>query len=291
MAKFSLKTDHFITPIKLVLPGIIVSLVGASAAFFLFNNPEKQKARQTYSSWNVIREYENAFVRGTEDIYCGQETFDQVRFRKDYSHLLDVLIHNLEDLKDDDVDMRLKAFLNLKLARYNDAKRLTETYLDTVIKLNQAASKRPNDTAITNAGQRLQSDYVSELAHIETRDTLELKQIAEQLNKAHLKYTDSFLLTIPSLQATPEINKHFMGRWRFPELGLTVEYKKDSSGTWEGINQTLHFTWTIKDKTLTMDFESEINNFIILEATPTKMSAFWTEQQYIAVGCRKGEAR
>jgi len=30
----ALKSEHFITPIKLVLPGIIVSLVGASSAFF-----------------------------------------------------------------------------------------------------------------------------------------------------------------------------------------------------------------------------------------------------------------
>ena len=41
MSKSALKAEHFTTPIKLVLPGIIVSLVGASTANFRFQQSGK----------------------------------------------------------------------------------------------------------------------------------------------------------------------------------------------------------------------------------------------------------
>ena len=178
MAKFALKADHFITPIKLILPGIIVSLVGASTAFFLFNNPEKNKAKQTYASWNVIREYENAYARSSEDAYCLSEEFDQIQFQKDLTNLLGVLIDNLKDLKDEEnIDMRLKAFLNLKIARYTDTKRITEVFLDSVVKLNRMAELYPNDQQIKEDGQGLQRSFSLEVEHIQSRDTNELKRI------------------------------------------------------------------------------------------------------------------
>ena len=82
MPKFSLKAEHFITPIKLILPGIIVSLVGASAVFFIFNNPDKNKAKQTYASWSVIREYEAAYWKSAEEAICLTEPFDQIQLQK-----------------------------------------------------------------------------------------------------------------------------------------------------------------------------------------------------------------
>lgn len=63
-------------------------------------------------------------MKGTEDAICGNDTLDQVKFRKDYSHLLEILINNLTDLKkDNNVDKRLDAFLNIKIARYSEAKK------------------------------------------------------------------------------------------------------------------------------------------------------------------------
>lgn len=288
MAKFSLKSEHFITPLKLVLPGVIVSLVGASAAFFIFNNPAKNKAKQTYASWKVLKDYETAFANGFEESFCLNENIDQVQFRKDFTHFLEVLINNLDDLKkEENTDMQFKAFLNLKLARFNDSKKITEVFLDSVIKLNQMAELYPNDPGLQKEAQKLQEDYAFDLAHIETRDTNELKRIAFALNKEHKRYTDSFLLDLPKEQTIAEIKQGFIGKWRFPEVKATVEFKKDKTGIWEELGKEIPFQWTMADRVVTLYFDNETHNFYLVEATATKFSSLWREKGFIVVGCRK----
>ena len=288
MAKFSLKPEHFITPIKLVLPGIIVSLVGASAVFFLFNNPAKTKARQTYASWNVIREYENAYKKSAEEAICLSEDFDQIQFQKDLTNHMGVLINNLEDLKhEENIDMRLKAFLNLKIARYTDAKKITEAFLDSVIKLNKAAALDPANESIKQVAQDLQKNFVTEVEHIENRDTNELKRIALALNKEHLEYTDSFLLDLPKVQTAAEVKQGFIGRWRFPEVQVVMEFKRDKTGIWEELGQDHNFQWTIDDRTVAVYVDNEIYHFYMAEATATKMTAVWKEKKFVLIGCRK----
>jgi len=289
MAKFTLKAEHFTTPLKLVLPGVIVSLVGASAAFFIFNNPEKNMAKQTHASWTVVKDYETAFKNGFEESFCVNDNSNQIQFRKDYTHLLEVLIKNLEDLKkEENTDMQFKAFLNLKLTRYNDAKKITEVFLDSVINLNQLAELYPNDPVLKQKGQQLQKDYAIDLAHLETRDTSELKRIALALNKQHKAYTDSFLLELPREQTIAEIKQNFIGKWRFPEIMATVEFKKDKTGMWEELNTQHSFKWTMADKIVTLYFDNETHNFYMAEATATKLSAVWKERGFVVVGCRKG---
>ncbi len=292
MAKFSLKADHFITPIKLVLPGVIVSLVGASAAFFIFNNPAKNKAKQTYASWKVLKDYEAAFLQGFQDSYCASDSLDQIRFRKDFTHRLEVLINNLQDLKSEqNTNMQFKAFLNLKLARYTEAKRITELFLDSAVKLNQEALMYPYDPAPKTKGQKLQSDYLLDLAHIETRDTNELKRITLALNKEHKKYTDSFLLDLPKEQTLAEIEKGFIGKWRFPELLATIEFKKDKTGTWEELGQEFSFKWALAEQILTLYFDSETHSFYLVEAKPGRLTAYWREKGYFAVGCPRNTTK
>ena len=288
MPKFSLRSEHFITPIKLILPGIIVSLVGASAVFFIFNNPDKNKAKQTYASWSVIREYEAAYLKSSEEAICLSDPFDQIQFQKDLTHYLGVLIDNLEDLKDEAlIDMRLKAFLNLKIARYTDAKRITDAFLDSVIKLNRALELSPNSPGIREAARDLQIHFATEKDHIETRDTNELKRLTLALNKDHIKYTDSFLLDLPRLQTASEIQKNFIGRWHFPEVKAIIEFKKDKTGTWEELGQTFNIQWTIDEKTVTIRVENEVYNFLVVEATASKLTAFWKERNFVLIGCRK----
>jgi len=293
MSKFSLKAEHFITPIKLVLPGIIVSLVGATSVFFLFNNPKKNKAKNTYQVWNVIREYEDAFSKGTQDAFCMADSLDQLTFRKDYTHLLEILINNLEDLKgNDDVDTRLKAFLNIKIARYSNAKKLTDTYLDTLLPLNAVLLKDPGNESLRQIALNEQEKYISELAHIETRDTSELKRIAAALNKEHISYTDSFLLNTEIRQPLAEMKKYFIGKWHFPEIAVTAEIKKDSTGIWEVEGRSIGFKWTMDERIMTFNFKTnETHHFRLIKATPDIFSAIWKERDFVLLGCRRGEAR
>jgi hypothetical protein len=290
MSKFSLKAEHFVTPIKLILPGIIVSLVGASAVFFIFNNPDKNKAKQTYASWNEIRAYEAAYTRSAEDAICLAVPFDPIQFQKDLTHYMGVLIHNLEDLKEEEnTDMRLQAFLNLKIARYIKAKIITEVFLDSVIKLNQANALLPGNPHIKQLSEDLQVNFANDIEHIQARDTMEMKRIASALNKDHTKYTDSFLLELPRIQTLDEIKKKFIGRWRLPEIEVIVEFKNDKTGTWEESGQTKNFEWNMTDRTVTIYLETEIDNFYMAEVTGSKMTAVWQEKKFVLIGCRKSQ--
>jgi hypothetical protein len=237
----------------------------------------------------VIREYEAAYTRSSEDAICASDDFNQIQFQKDLTHLLGVLIHNLEDLKDEEnIDMRLKAFLNLKIDRYSDAKKITEAFLDSVIKLNNAAEINPYDEKIKKDAQDLQVNFATEMEHIETRDTNELKRITYALNKEHIKYTkDSFILDLPRIQTTSQVKENFIGKWRFPEVKVTIEFKKDKTGTWEESEQTHNFQWTMDDRTVTLNINDQVFNFYMADITATKMTAVWKERKFVLIGCRK----
>lgn len=288
MSKFLLKADHFITPIKLVLPGIIISLIGASAGYFIFNNPDKKKAKESFNTWTVVREYEAAFRKGTEAFYCANDSLDQLQFRKDYAHLLDILVNNLTDLKDNsETDPRLNAFLNIKIARYKEAAKLTDTFLINLEPLNNALLKFPDNAELGKAVTDLLFKYVMELAHIEGRDNEELNRIAMKLNTEHLKYTDSFLVDMEKMQPIAEIENNIVGKWSFPEVQYVIEFKSDSTGDWQERGLLFPFTWTWKDSTVTLNLDGQTFNFRMIKATNTIFSAAWQEKRNIMVGCRR----
>lgn len=284
MSKFNFKSEYLTTPVKLVLPGLIV----ATAGFYLFNNPAKRKANDTYYNWNIIKEYEAGLTKATEESVCSSDTLDQIKFRKDFTHQLQILVNNLSDLKkDNNVDKLLDAYLNIKIARYTEAKKITEDYLDTVVVINQAAMQNPYDQRYQAIADNKLSEYIKELAHIETRDSSALRSIANQLTKQHHRYVDSFLISNNSLQPLPEMERHFTGRWAFPELLVTIEFKKDQTGTWEVNGQEVPFTWTRDEHMVTLKTATEEQNFLIIKAGSNSMTLIWREKKLPTIGCRK----
>ena len=292
MAKFVVKSEYFTTPLKLVLPGLIV----ATAGYFLFNNPAKKKARDTYQNWHVIKEYEEAFVKGNEDAICAKDTLDQIGFRKDYTHLLEILINNLADLKNDDnVDKRLDAFLNIKIARYTEAKKMTESYLDSVLKLNTIAEElsmsgnyREYDSIKEIGNDKLRT-YIKELGHVETRDTAELRRISIQLNKEHRSYTDSFTVNNNPFHPLDEVSKNLIGKWWFPEILEMLEFNDDQTGIWQVGGMRYDFKWTRKDYMVSVSIDKDTNQILIPKATANTISIYWKERNLPQLGCLKGK--
>lgn len=95
----ALKTEHFITPIKLVLPGIIVSVIGLFASNYIFNNPEKNRARATFATWNVINQFENILEKNSDLLPCNTPANDQLQLKKDFIHLYEMTRQNMVDLR------------------------------------------------------------------------------------------------------------------------------------------------------------------------------------------------
>ena len=61
MAWYNSGSSKITGHIKLVLPGIIVSLIGGSAGILIFNNPGKIKGRSTQDGWYSVIQYEKNY--------------------------------------------------------------------------------------------------------------------------------------------------------------------------------------------------------------------------------------
>jgi len=249
----ALKSEHFITPIKLVLPGIIVSLIGLTATNYIFNNPKKNKAKATYNTWNVIRQFEESFEENSDLIPCRLDTFDQVQFRKDYIHLLEMTRQNILDLKDDDnIDKRLSAIINLKIDSYNEIKKITEAFLDSFLVIK----KELNNGLYTNEEQLtvtsyVQYNYLNELSHISNRDTAVISGILNGLTKSYIDYVDSFKVE-EKTQPIKELQTNVIGNWYTTDK-VTITIKKDNSGHWKQEGLETDFTWKFDTSLLIKD--------------------------------------
>lgn len=279
----------FMNGVKAVLPGIIVSLVGGTAGFFIFNNPVKHKAKATYEVWNHIQEYEKIFQTNVEYASCLSDSLDNIRFRKDYTHQLNIIIQNMQDLKNESgTDKRLSVVLNSKMAQYEESKKITEEYLDIVIPLLQKYNQDVSDSLTKKKILELQNNYLVNLAHIESRDTINIRDLAGQLTKSYKKYTGPFTIDFVKRQPGSELLKYLPGTYRLVELGMDLTVNKDSTGQLVIGETNLPFNWKLHDKVLDVKFEDETHHFILLKANERALSFLWQEKEMaIVLGCRR----
>ena len=247
-----LRSDHFITPIKLVLPGIIVSVIGLFASNYIFNNPQKNRAKATYSTWKVINQFENILEKNSDLLPCNTPSNDQLQLKKDFIHLYEMTRQNMVDLKDEEkIDKRLSAILNMKIDSYTELKKLTEAFLDSAQVVMTAADRGSISGEEKNYMiSQMQSKYVIELAHVATRDTTVIKNILAELNQSYSSYVDSFLV-IQKIQSPEEIKKLIPGSWLTTDK-VTIKIEADGTGYWKQPNVEFDFTWILKDSTLTI---------------------------------------
>jgi hypothetical protein len=253
MSKFALKADHFITPIKLVLPGVIISLIGATAGYYIFNNPKKNKAKATYNTWTIIKQFEQSFDENAELIPCRLDTFDQIQFRKDYIHLLEMTRQNILDLKsEENIDKRLSAIINLKIDSYNETKRISEEFLDSFVtiknELNTGQYTPDQELAITSY---MQGNYFNEVGHIFDRDTAVITSILNDLTKSYIDYVDSFKIEKKILPVS-ELQGNVIGKWLTTDK-VTIDIKKDGTGHWSQEALETDFTWKFDTSMITKD--------------------------------------
>ena len=259
----ALRSDHFITPIKLVLPGIIVSVIGLFASNYIFNNPDKNRAKATFATWKVINQFENILEKNSDLLPCNTPSNDQLQLKKDFIHLYEMTRQNMVDLKDEEkIDKRLSAILNMKIDSYTELKKLTEAFLDSAQVVMTAADRGTISGEEKNYMiSQMQSKYVIELAHVATRDTTVIKNILSELNQSYRSYVDSFVV-VQKIQTPEEIRKLVPGSWLTTDK-VTIKIEADSTGNWNQPNVEFDFTWTLKNSTLTI--KNKNGKEIILE--------------------------
>lgn len=247
-----LKSEHFITPIKLVLPGIIVSVIGLFASNYIFNNPHKNKAKATYATWSVLKQFERIFMVNSDLIPCRSDTVDQIQFKKDYIHLIEMTKQNITDLKNEDnIDKRLDAVINLKIDSYSELKRISELYLDTFSMLREETNKyNYSKEQVAASTSYYQGMFSFEIDHIISRDTAIITGILNDLTKNYGSYVDSFKID-ELLQPASEIRSFMIGKWLTIDKVL-IDIRQDGKGVWTENGVGIDFTWKYETSLLNM---------------------------------------
>ena len=284
-----LKSEHFTTPIKLVLPGIIVSVIGLFASNYIFNNPEKNRAKATYATWKVINQFEEMFEENSYALPCSGG--DQLQLKQDLVHLLEMSRQSLLDLKSEEkIDKRMSALLNLKIDSYNEMKKITEVFLDSARKTNLLLSEdlitsQKKDSVINE----LQDNYISDLSHVSNRDTMFTKNILKELNNSYSSYVDSFLI-VQKVLSKEEIVKFIIGTWATVDsINVNINIQPGGKGQWiDGIEEN-NFTWTLQETILTMDLQNGKQKiYQIFKINNSIMSYFYNKDGHdrIATACK-----
>jgi len=237
----------------LVLPGIIVSVIGLFASNYIFNNPEKNRARATYATWKVVTQFDELFEINSDLIPCRSDSFNQVQMKKDLLHLIEMTRQNILDLKDaDNIDKRLAAIINLKIDSYNERRKNTETYLDNVDSLNAEIVRYNYDTEKQlELTSFIQVQFYDENDHISNRDTAVINSILSALTKSYHGYVDSFKVD-NKRQTVQELQSFSMGRWLTTD-NVLIDVNKNGTGHWKHVSMDTAFTWTFDTSMIKKD--------------------------------------
>jgi hypothetical protein len=172
---------------------------------------------------------------------------------------------------------------------------MTEAYLDTVLEINKNAVQYNAEGKVEefNKVKKIADDklrtYIVELGHVETRDTAELRRISIQLNKEHLRYTDSFTVNNNPFLPVDEVSKNLIGKWWFPEILEMLEFKNDQTGVWQVGGRTIDFKWSRKDYIVSVSVGKDTNQILVPKASVNTISIYWKERNLPQVGCRKSK--
>lgn len=244
----ALKSEHFITPIKLVLPGIIVSLIGLTASNVIFNDPVKIKGRNSRTAWDNLLRYEKIYEDNTEELTCIYNQGFGTKYFKDMIHLQEMTLENIKKLgDDDDIDKLVASIINLRIDTYSQLKNITTKFIDSINYLGNLRYME-EDTAGINENIRtqtvLQRDYIAEKTHITLRDSSIIKRLGNELQKtykafANVKFTGPLYMPIDTIQ------QRAIGTWSevTNEISKVFTLKKDNTGILNLNDVSHNFTW------------------------------------------------
>ena len=300
-----LKSEHFITPIKLVLPGIIVSVIGLFASNYIFNNPEKNRAKATYNTWKVVTQFEEMFEINSDLSPCRTDSFDQAQMKKDLLHIIEMTRQNILDLKDvDNIDKKLAALINLKIDTYNERRKNTEAYVDSVENLQYKDENRQIELLSS-----YQVKLNDENEHNSYRDTAMINSILNDLTKSYSKYVDSFKVENKK-QTVKEIQSFAIGRWLTTDY-VIIDVNKDGTGHWKHTltDVDTDFTWnfdtsmikkkmdTLKPRLTNLKIKFPNDNFFPIEILKANqdvlliMFKYNNEYRMYSSACRQPEIK
>jgi len=241
----------------MVLPGIVVSLVGASTGYFIFNNPDKIKGRNSRVAWDNLVRYEKIYEENSEELTCLYGLSDFETFYKDLIHLQEMTVENLKMLRDSkDIDNLMAAIINLRIDTYTQLKQITGKFIDTLKIVSETPIYDSVELArVTNQQVVIQQDYIFNRQHITFRDTSIIKNLGRELMKAYTAFQNVEFGSNTDIPMET-IRKNIIGTWFLSseEIPVTLLIKKDSSGIMISEETQHPFTWKLSSDSLFKKF-------------------------------------
>ena len=270
---------------KTILPGLFVSIIGGSFAFWMFNNPDKIRGKATLRAWNSLKQYERLYTSNTDQINCGNLSEGIDRFKSNMLHQIQMTSENLKNVldKENNVDNLMLAIINMKIDSYNEMKKLTGTLLDT---LNSMNKKPGNETEVAQRWINLHTTYMDECAYLNNRDTATVNKILKGLSQTYsINFSED-----KYLPDTTELRKKIMGKWQIALYNVTFELKPDGTAYWNGMQGNQPSTWQLDSTIVKIKYIDGTLKFdlAVKRVTPDVLSlrqiGFAKETSYIA--CR-----
>lgn len=234
---------------KTIFPGLIVSVIGASFGFLVFNNPEKIRGKATLRAWESLKQYERLYIENTDRISCGYSVLRFDRLKTDMLHQIQLIIENLKNIqeKESNVDNLMLSIINMKIDSYNEIKKLTEAQMDSLLSLNQTSNF--SEDAITkrlDKWKNIYGDYMEESAYLKDRDTTSTNRILKELSKTYaLKFIENKFLP-----DSAELSKNILGTWNFALFPIKLVLKPDGGGYIKMMNDSMAMNWRLESDTI-----------------------------------------
>ena len=267
MSNFSLKADHFITPIRLVLPGIVVSVIGLFASNYIFNNPNKIKGNSSRTAWDNLKRYENIYRDYTETLPCEYNGNIGQDYSQHLIHLQEMTAENLKMLRDDkDVDKLMAAIINLRIDTYTQLKNSSRSFFDSLYAMSTSISNEMDSSSrlamqvrFQAIQARMQIKFINHNEHVYKRDSSIINLLGKELSKHYKTFKNVnfniFNNTADTLNVVG-LQKKIIGTWSLITNDIPILLKIDSvqTGSWIRSDDTIPLRWTLEKTSLKMHF-------------------------------------
>ena len=242
MPGFKFRSEHLITPLKLVLPGIVISMIGLFVNNYFFNNPEKIRGNNSFTAWKNLLQYEKIYSDFFEEINCKYENTFSKEYVDDLLHIQEMTSENLKMLRDDkDIDKQMAAVINLRIDTYAKLKSISQTFFDSLLN-----TEKLFDTSF-------RTDYIGSIDRIYFRDTTIIQSLGSELKKKYSFKPVNFSFNITTTDQT--IRTNIIGSWSTHVKGQSIKFEDGGKGLWT-IDTVHHpFTWKLDSLHVTIHFE------------------------------------
>lgn len=268
---------------KNIIIGVLTTVMAYVIVHFIFDKKdhkkkEKEERRKIETAWTSVNEYIN---RSKEKFFSiGCYSCDEEIMKNEIIRELDQMNKSLQNIKDEGgIDEKMKSIIDRTMQMFEDEKPVLRIYYDSLI----IAKNFPGKERTAAAG-RLQKSMLDQMTHIQTKDTGDINQYLDDLNK---KYKTTLVRQDQKLEVNPD---KLPGLWEV-ECNYMMRLKPDHTAFMESIADAGDRTngkWSIEDKTLQITYDDGGSDTFLVLQINEKMLVLYNRPLDIILGaCRK----